>query len=140
MTTGLAAAELASPLSLPEFLGGGGKLGSAPRAWRRLLRRQTSSRRAPGSIDESGGGGEQEAGREIRGSQPDVLVVEREIPCGFPAAVRGLLAASHGQAVRALAAGEIEDVDDVFLAQSPAGGNENSSGVLRGRSVESREQ
>lgn len=128
--------ELASPVPVPDFLGVGGKLGSAPGAWWRLLRRQTASQRVPGGNDENDGGG-QEAERENRGNRRDFLFVEREISCGFSDAVRGLLTPSHGQAVRALAAGGNEDSDapkdgDLFVATSLAGGYESGSGVLRG--------
>lgn len=86
-----------------------------------------------GSNDEVGGGG-QEAERENRGNQRYLQFVQREIPCGFSDAVRGLLAASHGQAVRALAAGGNEDGntptdDDLVVASELADGNESSSGV-----------
>ena len=135
---GLAAAKLASPASPPDFLGADG-LGSAPGVWRRLLRRQATSQRVPGSNKEDGPGG-QEAEREARGNQRYVLCVDREISCGFSDAARGLLAASHGQAVQAVAAGTSEDGnapgdEDLLVASTPAGGDESSSGVLRGESA-----
>lgn len=107
--------------------------------WRRLLRRQIAPQRAPESTDEHGGGGH-EAERKKRGNQRHALFVEREISCGFSDAVRGLVTASHGQAVRALTAGGNGDVnapkdDDLLVDASPAGGDESSSGVLRGELI-----
>lgn len=139
--TGTAAAELASPASVPEFMDAGG-LGSAPGVWRRLLRRQTTPQGVSGTNDGNGAGG-QKAERGNRGTQRYVLCVEQEIACGFSDAVRGLLAASHGQAVRAVAAGANEDGsgpkdEDLLVASSLAGGGgkEGSSGVLRGVSAD----
>lgn len=104
--------------------------------WRRLLRRPAAPQRARGRNDEAGGGG-QEAEEETRRNQRFALFIEREIPCGFSETVRGLLAASHGQAVRALVAGGNEDSnapkdDDLLMASTLAGGDESGSGVLRG--------
>ncbi len=138
---GLAAAALATLAPLPGFSDAGGEWGGGetPGPWRRLLRRQTSPRKAA-----EDGDGRTEGARDTRGKRRHVVLVEREVSCRYSDAVRGLLAASHGQAVRAVAAGGNGDgnpeKDEGLLeaVASLAGGYNTSSSVFQGLAKGSR--
>lgn len=136
---GLAAAALATLAPLPGCSDAGGERGGGetPRPWRRLLRRQTSPspQEAAGNGDGKTGGSRDPTG----GKRWHVVLIEREVSCRYSDAVRGLLAASHGQAVRAVAAGGNGDgrpEEDEGLLEAAAslvgGDNSSSSPVFAG--------
>lgn len=134
---GLATAALTNPVPIPGFSVAGGNWGGGVEPWRRLLRRQPASQRRWAV----GGGGDREngsGGREQGGSRRNDVIIEREISCGYAGAVGGLLAASHGEAVRAVAAGGngngkgLGEKDLQIDTTSLASATGSSSGLFQG--------
>lgn len=135
---GLAAAALTKPVPIPGFSVVGGNWGGGE-PWRRLLRRQPASQRrtVEGNYDDKNGGDGREGGREPRGYRRNDVVIEREISCGYLDAVSGLLAASHGEAVRAVAdggkrSGKRLEEEDLVIATSLASATGSSPSLLQG--------
>lgn len=132
---GLATAALTNPVPVPEFGAVGGNRGGSGEPWRRLVRRRPASQRRRGGGsdgDENGKGG-----REQRANRRNVVVIEREISCGYSDAVGELLTASHGEAVRVVAAGVNGNgkglkEEDLLIDTSLASATGSSAGLLKG--------
>ncbi|CAN0328331.1 unnamed protein product, partial [Ectocarpus fasciculatus] len=146
---GLAAATLASPASTAAGLDddddwGGGCDTASP--WRRLL----LLRRRHTAVEGGHSAGREKIGSRRRRRRLEVVVVERDVPCGYSEAVGGLLNPGHGEAVMAAAVaagggGGREDAGAWVLAAatslaSVADSSSGSAGVFRASSDSPRGQ